>query len=54
MKDFMKVTAKRENTGQPIRFEPEAKGRFEPISVDAWNEKYTTGIIELDAKYHKQ
>lgn len=34
--------------GQPIRFEPESKPRFEPISVESWNEKYSTGIPDLD------
>jgi N-acyl-D-glutamate deacylase len=33
--------------GQPIRFEPEAKGRFEPVSVDAWNKNYSTGMLDL-------
>ena len=30
--------------GQPIRFEPEAKPRFEPISVEAWNAEFSTGM----------
>ena len=30
--------------GQPIRFEPEEKPRFEPISVESWNAKFTTGM----------
>jgi N-acyl-D-glutamate deacylase len=30
--------------GQPIRFEPEAKPRFEPISVEGWNAEFTTGM----------
>jgi len=30
--------------GQPIRFEPQDKPRFEPISVEAWNETYSTGM----------
>jgi len=30
--------------GQPIRFEPEAEPRFEPISVEGWNAEFTTGI----------
>ena len=30
--------------GQPIRFEPEAKPRFEPISVERWNDTFSTGI----------
>ena len=30
--------------GQPIRFEPEAKPRFEPISEESWNAEFTTGM----------
>jgi len=30
--------------GQPIRFEPEAKPRFVPISEEGWNAKYSTGM----------
>jgi hypothetical protein len=30
--------------GQPIRFEPEAKPRFEPISVERWNAEFSTGM----------
>ena len=30
--------------GQPIRFEPEAKPRFEPISLDGWNKTFSTGM----------
>jgi N-acyl-D-glutamate deacylase len=30
--------------GQPIRFEPEAKPRFEPISVEEWNNTFSTGM----------
>ncbi|TWU28395.1 amidohydrolase family protein [Bythopirellula polymerisocia] len=30
--------------GQPIRFEPEAKPRFEPISAEAWNAEFSTGM----------
>ena len=30
--------------GQPIRFEPEAKPRFEPISVEGWNATFSTGM----------
>ena len=30
--------------GQPIRFEPEAKPRFEPISVESWNSTFSTGM----------
>jgi len=34
--------------GQPIRFEPEAKPRFEPISVAAWNAEFSTGMPDPD------
>jgi hypothetical protein len=34
--------------GQPIRFEPEAKPRFEPISVDAWQGAYMTSTPHLE------
>ncbi len=30
--------------GQPIRFAPEAKPRFEPISVERWNATFSTGM----------
>ncbi|WP_218631424.1 amidohydrolase family protein [Sedimentimonas flavescens] len=30
--------------GQPIRFEPEDKPRFVPISVEAWNAQFSTGM----------
>ncbi len=30
--------------GQPIRFEPEAKPRFVPISLEAWNNEFSTGM----------
>ncbi|MEQ8303110.1 MAG: hypothetical protein RIB47_06940 [Cyclobacteriaceae bacterium] len=30
--------------GQPIRFEPEANPRFEPISVEGWNDTFSTGM----------
>ena len=30
--------------GQPIRFEPEDKPRFEPISEEAWNAEFSTGM----------
>jgi len=34
--------------GQPIRFEPEAKPRFEPVSVEAWEDIYMTGTPHLE------
>ena len=34
--------------GQPIRFEPEAKPRFEPISVETWEATYMTGTPHLE------
>ncbi|MGB5803953.1 MAG: aminoacylase [Vibrio anguillarum] len=33
--------------GQPIRFEPEAKPRFEAISVEEWNKKFSTGMPDV-------
>lgn len=33
--------------GQPIRFEPEEKPRFEPVSEDAWNRKFSTGMPDV-------
>jgi N-acyl-D-glutamate deacylase len=30
--------------GQPIRFDPEDKPRFEPISEAAWNAEFSTGM----------
>jgi hypothetical protein len=30
--------------GQPIRFEPEAKPRFVPISEESWNAEFSTGM----------
>ena len=33
--------------GQPIRFEPEDKPRFEPISEEAWNAEFSTGMPEV-------
>jgi len=30
--------------GQPIRFEPEAKPRFVPISLEGWNSEFSTGM----------
>ncbi len=34
--------------GQPIRFKPEAEPRFEPISVEAWEDVYMTGTPHLE------
>ncbi|WP_220452552.1 hypothetical protein [Colwellia sp. RSH04] len=33
--------------GQPIRFEPEAKPRFEPISLEHWNNRFSTGMPDV-------
>ena len=33
--------------GQPIRFEPEARPRFEPVSTKAWKGMYMTGTPHL-------
>jgi N-acyl-D-glutamate deacylase len=30
--------------GQPIRFDPEDRPRFEPISEAAWNAQFSTGM----------
>ena len=35
------------NPGQPIRFEPQDKSRFEPLRVDAWNHIYTVSAVEF-------
>ncbi len=34
--------------GQPIRFEPETKPRFEPVSVEAWESMYMSGTPHLE------
>lgn len=34
--------------GQPIRFEPESKPRFEPVSLEAWEGAYMTGTPHLE------
>jgi len=31
---------KRFDAGQPIRFEPREKGRFEPLNSDHWTKKF--------------
>jgi len=33
--------------GQPIRFEPEAKPRFEPVTEEAWNNQFSTGMPDV-------
>lgn len=33
--------------GQPIRFEPEASPRFEPVSEEAWNLEFSTGMPDI-------
>jgi hypothetical protein len=35
------------NPGQSIRFEQEAKGRFEPVSVEAWKEKFMAAPVDF-------
>ena len=35
------------NPGQPIRFEPQDKSRFEPLRVDAWKHIYTVSAVEF-------
>jgi len=37
--------------GQPIRFEPEDKPRFEPISEAAWNAEFSTGMPDVTAAF---
>ena len=37
--------------GQPIRFEPEDKPRFEPISVESWNAEFSTGMPDVTAAF---
>ena len=40
--------------GQPIRFEPEAKPRFEPVSLEVWNKSFSTGMpSEFTGGVHK-
>ena len=39
--------------GQPIRFEPEAKPRFVPISVEEWNAEFSTGMPDVTAAFPK-
>jgi len=39
--------------GQPIRFEPEAKPRFKPISVEGWNNEFSTGMPDVTAAFPK-
>jgi len=33
--------------GLPIRYEPEARPRFEPVSIDAWNLEFSTGMPDV-------
>lgn len=33
--------------GQPIRFEPEDRPRFEPVSQEAWNREFSTGMPDV-------
>ena len=35
------------NPGQPIRFEPQAKGRFVPISVDTWQKTFYASPVDF-------
>ena len=39
--------------GQPIRFEPEDKPRFVPISVESWNAEFSTGMPDVTARFHR-
>jgi hypothetical protein len=36
------------------KFEPEAKGRLEPVSLDAWNKTFTTGIPDFEKLNHEE
>ena len=43
----------RKNPGQPIRFPVEEKGRFEPLSLESWEDKFLvapTGFGALDSE----
>ena len=40
--------------GQPIRFQPEDKPRFVPVSVDAWNRKFSTGMPDVRLHFHRK
>lgn len=35
------------NPGQPIRFEPLAKGLFEPITIESWTEKFLVAPVDF-------
>jgi hypothetical protein len=35
------------NPGQPIRYEPEAKGRFEPLSVEKWKHTFYASPVDF-------
>jgi hypothetical protein len=35
------------NPGQPIRFEPLAKGLFEPLSIEAWQAKFMVAPVDF-------
>ena len=35
------------NPGLPIRFEPEAKGRFEPLTVENWEKTFYASPIDF-------
>ena len=39
--------AKGLNPGQPIRFEPQAKGRFEPITQQGWEKTFYASPIDF-------
>jgi hypothetical protein len=36
------------------KFELEAKGSFESVSLDAWNETFTTGIPDFEKLHHEE
>ena len=46
VKDSMVL--KNVNPGQPIRFQPEAKGRFQPLSIEQWTKTFLVAPEEWD------
>jgi hypothetical protein len=35
------------NPGQPIRFEPEAKSRFQPLTKEGWRETFLVAPVDF-------
>lgn len=42
------VVLKDVNPGQPIRYQPEAKGRFQPLSIEQWTKTFLVAPEEWD------